>query len=183
MLPSSGAWQFTMNGARRLRPHSAEIIAIPNGPRPSPPNSGGMCGSQRPRWRALRRSSMIPSRHWPVFCIWDSAGSISSLINARTRSRSSRTCAGILKSIDIRTYLADLVCVMTATGKPAGSSNLSLFRQSFFGEFACHLAIEASTELVAQRLHQRAHLGRAGGDGLGDRDAELTGGDLGREVS
>ena len=105
MLPSSGACTLRMNDARRVRPHSAEITAIAIASRPSPPNSAGICGSHRPRCRALRRNSIIPSRQLPFFCIAASAGSISSLINARTLSRISSTCGGIVKSIDIRFYL------------------------------------------------------------------------------
>ena len=59
MLPSSGAWQLKTHGPRRDLAASACTIASCTWPRPMPPHSAGMWGSQIPASRAWAR---MPSR-------------------------------------------------------------------------------------------------------------------------
>ena len=102
MFPSSGAWQFKMNGASGTRPASAETVAMPSAPRPMPPYSFGMCGSQRPLSCASLRSRMISGpqrRRSSTFSSWVAAGSTSFSQNSRTRLRRSTISLGRLKSM------------------------------------------------------------------------------------
>ena len=55
MLPSSGAMQLRIHGPRRVLAASACTMASSTWPRPMPPHSLGMCGSQRPSAWALAR--------------------------------------------------------------------------------------------------------------------------------
>ena len=57
MLPSSGAMQLSTHGPTRAFAASACTMASATCPRPMPPHSGGMCGSQSPRSRARSRSA------------------------------------------------------------------------------------------------------------------------------
>ncbi len=55
MLPSSGAWQLNTHGPYDDFAASAWTIASCTWPRPMPPHSAGMCGSQMPASRAFWR--------------------------------------------------------------------------------------------------------------------------------
>src|SRR5205809_386965 len=103
MLPSSGAWQLRTNGPSPARAASADTLAMPTGPSPSPPHSLGMCGSQRPHSFALPRSSMMvrtsSERSPSLAASFSSAGRTSSSMNSRTRLRRSSMSGGRVKSI------------------------------------------------------------------------------------
>jgi len=58
MLPSSGAMQLRTQGPTRVLADSACTMARATWPRPMPPHSSGMWGSQRPASLALPRSPM-----------------------------------------------------------------------------------------------------------------------------
>ena len=62
MLPSSGAWQLSTHGPRRVRAASACTIASSTWPSPIPPHSGGMCGSHSPWAKASLRRPFSTSR-------------------------------------------------------------------------------------------------------------------------
>src|SRR5262249_30050502 len=106
MLPSSGAWQLSTNGPSDVRALSAESAAIAVGPSPMPPNSAGMCGSQRPHSLAFPRSSRMvlmsrprPSGSCRSMVRSPSAGFTTVVMNSRTRWRMSSTSGGKVKSI------------------------------------------------------------------------------------
>ena len=100
--PRPGAWALRTNGPIDTFAASADTAAIAVGPRPMPPHSGGMCGSQSCQsslacWRsdtivdttALRSSWSVASQ----------AGATTSSMNARTLRRTSSTSGGNVKSI------------------------------------------------------------------------------------
>ena len=101
-LPSSGAWAFRTNGPMLTLAASADTAAMAVGPRPMPPHSGGMWGSQSfASLRALARSSTMAfttcfRSSWSVA---SHRGRTSSSMNERTRSRTSSTSGGKVKSI------------------------------------------------------------------------------------
>src|SRR5262245_55851343 len=103
MLPSSGAWQLRAKGPKRVLPASAETAAIARWPRPMPPYSAGMWGSQRPCSRAALRILITPrtrvSRSSSRSAISASVGRTTSLQKRRTRSIRKRTSSGNVKSM------------------------------------------------------------------------------------
>ena len=63
MLPSSGAWQLRIQGPRRVLAASDCTMARSTWPRPMPPHSFGMWGSQRPSALACSRSPKMIFRY------------------------------------------------------------------------------------------------------------------------
>ncbi len=62
MLPSSGAWQLSTHGPMRVLAASDCTMASSTCPRPMPPHSFGMCGSQSPSALASERRRKIVRR-------------------------------------------------------------------------------------------------------------------------
>src|SRR5262245_9973141 len=106
MLPSSGAWQLRTNDPSDVRALSADTAAIAVGPSPIPPNSAGMCGSQRPHslafsrsWRMVTIRRRRPSGSCRSMVRSPSAGFTTVVMNSRTRWRTFSTSGGKVKSI------------------------------------------------------------------------------------